>query len=214
MHGDGGLARAGPAHHAEYPRVLVADGGGLLRLNGGDNLTHVAAGGLGEQVEEDTVVYVELGIDIVFEAAILHAVLALERHFAAYLAGGTVVAAGAGHGIVVQRTDRRAPVVYQHLVILAAQAVENTRSSVRRLFARLGKIDAREKRRHQHALVALGEVVGERLAHKIAVPPRRRAVQGPAAKARWASCAARPMRRPRSYARPRRGRRRCSWTAR
>ena len=169
VHGDGGLARAGPAHHGDHARVLIADGGGLLRLDGGDHLAHVAAGGLGEQVEEYAVVYVELRIDIILEAAVLHAVLALERHFPADLAGRAVVAAGAGHGIIVQRTDRRAPVVHQHLAVFAAQAVKADDDPLRPIFALLGKIDAGKEGRHQHAPVTRRQIVGERLAHQIAI---------------------------------------------
>ena len=169
VHGDGGLARSRAAHHGDHPRVFIADGGGLLRLNGGHHLAHVAAGGLGEQVEEDAVANVELRINVVLEAAVLHAILALERHLAANLARGAVVAAAAGHGIVVERADRRAPVVHQHLPIPAPQAVQADDDLFRVFLALLGEVDAGEEGRHQHALVARGQIVGERLAHKVSI---------------------------------------------
>ncbi len=169
VHGDGRLARAGPAHHGNHPRVLVADGRGLFGLDGGNHLAHVAGGGAGKQVEQHFIVDAQLRIDIIFELAVLHAVLALEAHLPADFPGRAVVAARAGHGIVIQRTHRGAPIVHQHFAMLVAQAVQADDDLLERLLPFFGKIHAGKEGRHHHALVAGGQIVREGFAHQIAI---------------------------------------------
>ena len=169
VHRHAGLAGAGAADHGHHPRALAANGGVLLRLNGGDDLAHVARRRAGEDVQQHAVVDAHMGIDVELQLAFLHAVLALERHRAAHHAGGTGVACLAGLGIVIEAADRRAPVVYQRLLVLARHAVQPDDDALRRRGADLGEVDAREERLAEHAAGARGRLVCELAARGKAV---------------------------------------------
>ena len=161
MHGHAGLAAARAAHHAHHRRIVVADGGVLLRLNGGHDLAHVVAAGPGEDVQQHVVVDGQLGVHVVLELTVFHAVLALEGHPAQNPAAGAVVGHLAGHGIVVQAAHRRAPVVHQQVALLILQAVQADDDLLQLRLALLHEVHAGEEGVHQHPAVALGHALGE-----------------------------------------------------
>ena len=177
MHGHAGFAAAGRAHHAHDPIALGADGGVLLRLNGGDDLLHVAAGGAGKNVQKHSVVDIQLGIHIIIQPAVHHAILTLQGHFSTNHARGTAIFHIARHGIVKQAANRRAPVVHHDFALLIFQAVQADDDFFQFVLALFHKIHPGEEGAHEHAAIPGGHVLRKGLPGGKAIDFRRKLLQ-------------------------------------
>ena len=119
------------------------------------------AAGPGEDVQQHIVVDGQLGVHVILELTVFHAILALEGHAAQNLSAGAVVGHLAGHGIVVQAAHRRTPVVHQQIALLILQAVQADDDLFQLRLALLHEVHPGEEGVHQHPAVALGQALGE-----------------------------------------------------
>ena len=161
MHGHAGLAGTGAADHGHDLPVLAADGCVLLGLNRGHNLAHMAGGRAGEDVQQHLVVDVELGVHIVLQLAVLHAILSLQRHLAHDFARRALIGHIARLRVVVQAADRRAPVVHQQIALFVGQAVQADDDPFQLVGALFHKVDPGKEGIHQHFPGALRHVLDE-----------------------------------------------------
>ena len=97
----------------------------LFLLNGGDDLLHGAGGGGAEQVQQHLVVNAHIGVHIILQPSVFKAVLPLQGHGSHDFALGTVVFRRAGHGVVIERRHRGAPIMNQQFPSGRGKAVQS-----------------------------------------------------------------------------------------
>ena len=169
VHGDAGFAGAGAADDGEHRRILEADGAVLLLLNGIDDAMHLAGYVFRQDIQQQRIVDGEGGVHVILQAAVFHAVLALEGHLAGDLAVWAGIAAFAGQRVVVQAGDGRAPVVHQQRTVMILQGIQADDDLIRILRAVLAEIHTGKEGLEQHLPAAARLVVREGLAGEVAV---------------------------------------------
>ena len=77
VHGNAGFSAARAADNGQKLYVFIADGAVLLRLDGGNDVSDVAAGCAGKNVQQQSVVNTDIRVHKIDELAVFHFILAL-----------------------------------------------------------------------------------------------------------------------------------------
>jgi len=160
VQGNGGLAGAGHALDDQHRRVLVADDGVLVALDGGDDVLHAVVGRAAQLLLQYFVDHVHRAFDQQVDGAVLDTELALAGDLAFHLAFRCLVAGGAGLVVVEEGGDGGAPVVDDGLVVgVVVEAVHADIGRLRLLLPVTPEVEAAEIGRALQLLEAgaLGE---------------------------------------------------------